>query len=394
MFFWLLLRLCGQVGCFVKDDKKMYIATYLIDIAALIYLIGLLYSNTTLNSNRKKPFLAGILLVIIIILAEAGTIFTGIERLNLRSLNIFSNVLGFALTPMIPIVITLIFNRKTLTTHRVWLLPTLINIVAAVLSPIFGFIFYIYANNQYLRGEAFFIFIVAYIINYLFLVIRTLDMGKKYNYPIMRKMLALSFFTIAGTSIQLAVPLAYSSWHCVTLALFLYYLLMSEFDSSFDMLTGLYNRANFDKAAREIGDLTALSVIILDIDDFKDVNDTYGHDYGDHVIKTVASVIRESFNHGYRCYRYGGDEFVVIGHETDSEKIEFQLKMMTSTLSEIRKQGNPLPTVSYGYSVFLGGTTLNFDKVLKEADDQMYRFKRVYKTNAACGISIDRSVHR
>lgn len=363
----------------------MYITTYLIDIAALFYLIGLLYSNTTLNNNRKKPFLAGILLVIIIILAEAGSIYGGFERLNIRTLNILSNVLGFALAPLIPIVITLIFNRKTFATRRLWLLPSLINIVVTVLSPVFGFIFYIDANNQYFRGDAFFIFIATYIINYLLLVIRTLDMGKKYNYPIMWKMLSLSLFTIVGTSIQLVEPLAYSSWHCVTLALFLYYLLVSEFDSSFDMLTGLYNRANFNKAVRDIGNLTKLSVIILDIDDFKDFNDTYGHEYGDHVIKTVASVVRDSFNHHYKCFRYGGDEFVVIGHETDLEKIELQLKTMINSISELRNQGDQLPTVSYGYSIFEGGTTLSFEKILREADDQMYRYKRAHKITAARG---------
>ncbi len=367
----------------------MYITTYLIDIAALFYLIGLLYSNTTLNNNRKKPFLAGILLVIIIILAEAGSIYGGFERLNIRTLNILSNVLGFALAPLIPIVITLIFNRKTFATRRLWLLPSLINIVVTVLSPVFGFIFYIDANNQYLRGDAFFIFVATYIINHLFLVIRTLDMGKKYNYPIMWKTLALSFFTIVGTSIQLVEPLAYSSWHCVTLALFLYYLLMSEFDSSFDMLTGLYNRANFN---REIGDMvnrSELSVIVFDIDDFKGVNDTYGHDYGDHVIRTVASVVRESFNHHYKCFRYGGDEFVVMGYETDSEKIDSKLKGMINSLSKLRQQGNHMPTISYGYSIFEGGTTLCFEKILKEADDQMYRYKRNHKSTADCGASID-----
>jgi len=54
----------------------MYIATYIIDMAALFYLMGLLCSSTTLNIHRKKPFLAAVILTIIIILSEAGTILT------------------------------------------------------------------------------------------------------------------------------------------------------------------------------------------------------------------------------------------------------------------------------------------------------------------------------
>lgn len=358
----------------------MYIATYIIDIAALFYLMGLLYSSTALNIYRKKPFLIGIILTVIIILSEAGTVFADNGSLNLRDINILCNILGFALTPMIPIAITLIFDRRILRTHKLLLVPTLINIVATVLSPLFGFIFYVDANNQYIRGDYFFIFTTVYIINFLFLVISTLEVGNKYNYPIMRKMVALSLFTMIGTSIQLVYPLAYSSWHCVTLSLFLYFLLMSEFDSSFDTLTGLYNRAAFDKAAKQIVETKGFSVIILDINDFKSVNDTYGHDYGDTVIKAVAAIIRKSFNKHYTCYRFGGDEFSIIGNETDQEEIQYHLRTMTNNLVEMREKGNPLPTVSYGYSIFRGGEKLDFHNNLKEADDQMYHFKKTHKS--------------
>lgn len=359
----------------------MYIATYIIDIAALFYLIGLLNSSTTLNICRKKPFLVGTILTVIIILCEAGTVFTNNGSLNLRSLNILCNIFGFALTPMLPIAITLIFDRMILRTHKLLLVPTLINIVATVLSPLFGFIFYVDANNQYIRGDYFFISLTVYIINFLFLVIITLEVGKKYNYPIMLKMVALSLFTIAGTSIQLVNPLAYSSWHCVTLSLLLYFLLISEFDSSFDTLTGLYNRAAFDKATKQIAETKALSVIILDINDFKSINDTYGHNYGDTVIKAVAAIIRKSFNKNYTCYRLGGDEFSIISNETDQEKIEYQLKTMANNLAEMREKGNPLPTVSYGYSIFRGGEKLDFHKTFKEADDQMYHYKKIQKAD-------------
>lgn len=371
----------------------MYIATYAIDIAALVFLIGLLYSSAVLNTNRKKPFLAGIILTIIIIIAEAGTIFADGGYFNLRSINILSNILGFSLAPVIPILIALIIDNRILTTHKIWLIPSFINVVAAGLSPLFRFIFYIDDKNQYIRGEYFFIFISVYILNFMFLVISTLDMGKKHNYPILWKLIALSIFTITGTSIQLAYPSAYSSLHCVTLALFLYYLVMSEFDSSFDTLTGLYNRATFDKASKEIVKQKALSVIILDINDFKSVNDTYGHDYGDRVIKAVASVIRDTFKKHYKCYRYGGDEFSIIGSEIERGKIEFQLRAMTDSLAKIRDKGILLPTVSYGYSIYPGGKELDFNKILKEADEQMYHFKMLHKAAASCETAVSKPAH-
>jgi FtsH-binding integral membrane protein len=135
----------------------MYIATYIVDIAALFYLMGLLYSSTNLNMQRKQPFLIAIILTIVMILSESGTIHTNNGSLNLRVTNIFCNVLGFSLAPLIPIAIILIFDRMILKSRKYLLIPTLINIVAAVFSPIFKFIFYVDAHNQYSRGDYFFV---------------------------------------------------------------------------------------------------------------------------------------------------------------------------------------------------------------------------------------------
>jgi diguanylate cyclase (GGDEF)-like protein len=366
----------------------MYAVIYIIDIVALLYLIWLLNISTTINSYRKKPFLIGIILTVIIILTQVGTFFTENASVSLRGINIICNVLGFALTPIIPVVITFIINKTLYRKHKILLIPTLINIAAALLSPLLKIIFYVDVNNRYFRGDYYFIFIAVYFINFVLLVISTLDIGKKYNYPIARKMVALSLFTIAGTSIQLVYPFIYSTWHCVTLALFLYFLLMSEFDSSFDTLTGLYNRAAFDNATKQFIRPKKFSVIVLDINDFKSINDTYGHDYGDKIIKTVAEIIKKSFNRRYTCYRLGGDEFSIISNETDQKRIEFQLRKMTNSLAKMREEYNMLPTVSYGYSIYREREKLDFNKVLKEADDQMYKYKKVHKAEAESKISL------
>ncbi len=360
----------------------MYII-YILDLAALLFLLGLLFGSSSLDKQRKMPFSISIILTVIVILSEVITVLSDSGNINLRSVNILFNVLGFALTPVIPIAIISIFGKGIFKKYKLLLIPTLINVFAAVLSPLFGFIFYVDAQNNYVRGNYFFIFIIVYLINLLLLVVRTLDWGRKYNYPIMWKMLGLSVFIMVGTSIQLVNPLLYVSWHCVTLALFLYFILISEFDSSIDSLTGLYNRASFDQVAKQMMKSKGFSVIVLDIDHFKSFNDKYGHDYGDRVIETVAAIIRKSFNKKFTCYRFGGDEFSIIGSETDQEKIEVQLKTMTDSLTEMREQGKLLPTISYGYSIFRGKEKSDFNKMLKEADEHMYEFKKIRKDQAA-----------
>ena len=356
----------------------MYLYIYGINIAALLFLSGLLVSGTALNATRKKPFLACTALTILIILSEAGTVYTGISSIS-RIIHIIANVVGFSLTPVVPLVITLIFDKRILSTHKRWLLPTIFNAAATLLSPLFGFIFYVDESNYYERGRFFYIFIVAYIINYLFFFITTIDVGKKHNYPIVWKMVALSVFTIIGTSIQIYNPNIYVSWHSITLALFLYYLLMSEFDCSFDFLTGLYNRATFNKASERLTVTDPLSIIIIDINDFKKINDTYGHAYGDKVLQMIASVVRTTFSKHCKCYRYGGDEFAILTSETVPEELERKLRSMTTALSALREKGTVIPTVSYGYKIKPKGLNIHFKKMLTEADAQMYQFKKALK---------------
>ena len=335
-----------------------------------------------MGKHRKKAFSYGIVFTVLVIISEAGTILVSEGSAELRSLNILFNVLGFALTPIIPIVLIAIFDIKILQRYKLLFLPTILNSVAVMLSPVFGLIFYVDVNNYYQRGSIFFFFVLVYIVNIIFLVIITWYTGQKYFYPIKRKIVGLSFFTVAGTGIQLLVPSIYSSWHCVTLSLFLLYILLSEFEGSFDTLTKLYNRGAFEKASKKLTGKKAFSVIVMDINNFKEINDTYGHEYGDTVLKEVAAIIRDSFDDHCSCYRIGGDEFCTICRDGNREKLENQLKTITNSLIKERQKNKCLPTVSYGYSIFQGDKTFDFQKILKEADDQMYHYKELQKNNS------------
>lgn len=356
-----------------------YIVLHIIDIIALFFLACLLHNNNALRVNRKNYFLLGILITIVVILADIGTTFVYDGSADLRNLNILFNVFGFVLTPIIPIILIAIFDRNIIKKYFLLIIPTLLNTVAVILSPIYGLIFYVDLYNNYSRGSVFLLFIVVYIFNIMLLLSCVLSASKKFLYPIKWKIYCLSLFTLVGTSIQLLFPTVHSSWHCVTISLFLLYILLSEFDGSFDRLTQLYNRASFEKKSQQLNDKKALSVVVIDIDNFKEINDKYGHDYGDIVLKEVAAIIKNSFNEKCTCYRMGGDEFYVICKDIKEEELIKMLKNMGEKLRKERLSDNCLPTVSYGYSIFESGTTFNFTKILKEADDKMYYYKQLKK---------------
>lgn len=356
-----------------------HLVTSAIDIGALLYLTVLVRDNNMMLTHRRKSFLYGILLTILVILAEAGTLLVGNEDADYRILHMVFNVLGFALTPVIPIALTAIYSIRVFRTHPYLLVPTGINFAAAVLSPFFGLLFTIDEGNHYARGNLFFVFVVVYMINILLLVVSTLRIDQKNRDLIKWKIAGLSLATVFISFIQVLFPAIHSSWHCVTLSLFLFFIILSDFDGSFDTLTGLFNRAAFDKASARVNENRTGSVVILDVNDFKGINDKYGHDYGDTILKMVASVIRESFDDQCCFYRIGGDEFIVICKDTDADGLERHLKRMTDNLTMERRQDIHLPTVAYGYGIFPGGRETDFKKTFREADEQMYYFKQKQK---------------
>ena len=104
-----------------------------------------------------------------------------------------------------------------------------------------------------------------------------------------------------------------------------------------DGLTGLYNRRHFEvnlerEFMRAKRYKNNLSIAMIDVDFFKKVNDTYGHACGDYVLKEIAFLINEAFRKTDMVFRYGGEEFVVILTETDSENAVIPLERLRKSV--------------------------------------------------------------
>lgn len=151
-----------------------------------------------------------------------------------------------------------------------------------------------------------------------------------------------------------------------------------------DELTGLLNRGAFNdlvdfyKNANE-----ELAFLIMDVDNFKTVNDTYGHAIGDLALKKVASLLSECFRSNDFPIRYGGDEFVVIMTgltKGQSGVIERKLKYINETLQIKDSTEVPVLSVSVGVAFSNKGFS---DDLFKKADDALY----LTKQNGRCGYT-------
>lgn len=150
-----------------------------------------------------------------------------------------------------------------------------------------------------------------------------------------------------------------------------------------DGLTRLYNRHYLDthlkNLVRQAGEQgRALSVVIMDMDHFKQVNDTYGHDVGDEVLKSLSSIIVNTIRSADLAARYGGEEFVILMPETDAmrayeaaERLRKQVEMTPFVVSHAE---SPLrKTVSIGHATMNPGDTP--ETLIKRADVALYEAK-------------------
>ena len=144
-----------------------------------------------------------------------------------------------------------------------------------------------------------------------------------------------------------------------------------------DALTGLANRRLFDETlAREIIRAQRyhrpFSLLVLDVDDFKKLNDERGHPAGDQVLRTLASLIRAQLRASDFAARYGGDEFVVILPECDATVARSVAEKLDAAIRGILSLDNG-PTVSIGRAAFQSKLTAH--DLLQLADQDMYRTK-------------------
>ena len=154
-----------------------------------------------------------------------------------------------------------------------------------------------------------------------------------------------------------------------------------ERQASEDALTGLDNRRRFEKdlataMARSRRDRSTGALLILDIDDFKRVNDSRGHPAGDRLIQEVAGVLRQRTRRSDTLARLGGDEFAVILPRCSREEAQIAAEAIAAEIREHRSDGETEPvTVSVGVAIFGDDPRTSAATVFSEADTAMYAAK-------------------
>ncbi|WP_427181278.1 sensor domain-containing diguanylate cyclase [Paenibacillus sp. TC-CSREp1] len=147
-------------------------------------------------------------------------------------------------------------------------------------------------------------------------------------------------------------------------------------DARTDVLTGLNNRRTFEEVIQQwIQDEAPFAMIVLDIDHFKIINDTFGHSVGDEVLKKIAQLIQSSVRPEDICSRFGGEEFVILLHDSNSMMAYLIAEYIRISVKESVLVTDHLVTISAGITEF-PLHSLSATELFQLADNALYQAKQ------------------
>ena len=171
-----------------------------------------------------------------------------------------------------------------------------------------------------------------------------------------------------------------------TLSELLIYFNNQKKEANYDELTGVYNRRAFNKRANKIFySNKSMFLMLMDVDDFKIINDKYGHLEGDKALIQIADILNMAINNtnkNYSLARYGGDEFVIVGNVQNKNEVA----QLIAKIEEEEKKYNKETNNKYNIKLSIGCALQNdnhtsVEDLIKEADNLMYAKKRKKKNN-------------
>jgi diguanylate cyclase (GGDEF)-like protein len=367
--------------------------TKMIEVQVNIFMVILLLSvavHAYLNFNRRERaqqafFGLLVLTILVLVLEILSVLLNSPSYQNLLVLHKIVDAAGFAIAPLVSAAVALfVYHRAkqhamVRAGQKKWLsLPLLINTFFALGSYQYNWIFHITNENLYVRGPLFFLSPISVCFYY--------GLAFWILYGNRRRIVSTELFSL---TLLAAIPLLLSAfqlyyfvyltiWNSLAIAVTINYMFILHNQTRIDPLTGLGNRLAHDEYLASMSRKSKLvvAVVNIDLDNFKNINNAYGHHEGDRVLRAFAQELKAVFEGFGEPLRVGGDEFIVWVHTNDRALIEGYLKTLTTRLSagkSVRQLPYPV-SFSYGITVF-SDSYKNLQEFIQHSDRLMYEAK-------------------
>lgn len=291
----------------------------------------------------------------------------------------------FALPPLLAYFWLLFIRVLTGDDHKdigvirpAYALPAMAGVVLSVLSAFVGFLFVI-VDGSYVRGPLFWLEAIitnGYLLFSAYLLIRRRERLRREEFKILT---IICLFPVTGGTLQALFPGMLVMWSTTAGSLMVLYVYLQERMIQIDSLTGAWTRRSLTQHLNQMSGKCAdkpMGILFLDIDDFKSINDRFGHAEGDAALKTFASIVQAQLRKGDTFARMGGDEFSILASVDGADGLKAIERKIHAALEEYnRTSGKPYRLCcSIGSELY--GAVCNLDAALSDVDRLMYEQKR------------------
>lgn len=307
-------------------------------------------------------------------------------------LNQIGNFMIFFLNPILPSLWLLYAHYQVFKdaekTKRLYKPLIAINIahgIMVILSQFYGWFYYIDSFNIYHRGPLFWLTasftIVMLLATFVLIIVNRKKIDRKHFFslaffavpPFLCIVIQLTFY---GISIML---------NSVVLSLFIVFLNIQNHSIYIDFLTGVNNRKKLEIYLKgkinSCIESKTFSAIMIDLNNFKSINDTFGHDVGDNALQISAKLLNSCLRTNDFIGRFGGDEFVIvldICNRIDLEEVVSRINYSVEKFNETSHKPFKI-SFSMGYAVYNYNSQMKIDEFLKHIDMLMYEDKHASK---------------
>jgi diguanylate cyclase (GGDEF)-like protein len=260
----------------------------------------------------------------------------------------------------------------------VWVIAAL-HVLALAVNLFYPFHFYVVEPENILVHGNFYILHIFISYSPLLFILYDIIFSSK-DFKKSQYLLTLIFLLLngVGSLVDAITGTTTLIWPCFTAALLYAYFFIIRTDSKIDSLTGIGNRYAFNEFINKLASQSvkeSYSVVIIDMDHFKEINDTLGHAEGDNALRDMAAIIKGCIRHSDFAARYGGDEFVLATKaEHDIEKLIGRIERAMGIQNEKHIRPYRLE-MSYGYDVYTVGQSRSINEFLNHVDGLMYQHK-------------------
>lgn len=262
------------------------------------------------------------------------------------------------------------------------MLPGLFFLILNIVSIWTGWVFTVSPENVYAHGPLFWLQTVgAYgilAIPLVHLIVRLIRRVTPPPRDIVLNLLSFYFIPLVGSVVSMFCTGMPGAWTCAAVSLVLLYVNDQDREIIRDGLTGLNNRKTLDGVFSEyVKTVEPLYLFMMDLDRFKEINDTYGHPVGDQALVNAANLLSASMI-GRRgmLARYGGDEFLIMAFFEDDAGAEGFKQAILQRFEDYRREHHPSYrfAMSIGYSRYVPGQAL--EALIEQADNALYQEKQ------------------